>query len=64
MNNENMYEIELTIPIRFSRQRITELLVAAEHTASFFPCNIIGAKKYNLISRYLNIDSEIHTIPV
>jgi hypothetical protein len=29
MNNENMYEIELTIPIRFSRQRITELLVSA-----------------------------------
>jgi hypothetical protein len=39
MNNENMYEIELTIPIRFSRQRITELLVAAEQTASFFPYN-------------------------
>ena len=29
----------LTIPIRLSRHNITELLVAAEQTASFFPCN-------------------------
>lgn len=27
----------LTIPIRFSRHSMTELLVAAEHTASFIP---------------------------
>lgn len=28
-----------TNPIRFSKHRITELLVAAEQTASFLPCN-------------------------
>ena len=33
----NKSDIGLTIPIRFSRHRITELLVAAEQTASFFP---------------------------
>jgi len=40
----------LTIPIRFSRHRITELLVAAEQTASFFPCNSNWAKNNRLQS--------------
>jgi len=40
----------LTIPIRFSRHRITELLVAAEQTASFFPCNSNWAKNDRLES--------------
>jgi len=35
----NMQEM-LTIPIRFSRHKMTELLVAAEHTASLIPYNI------------------------
>lgn len=43
-NSENKYESALTSPIRFSRQRITELLVAAEQTASFFPCSSNWAK--------------------
>lgn len=32
-----MLESEYTIPIRFSRQSTTELLVAAEQIASIFP---------------------------
>lgn len=37
--NKDSPKKQLTIPIRFSRQSITELLVAAEQTANFLPYN-------------------------
>lgn len=51
-----LQENQLTIPMRFSRHRITELLVAAEQTASSFPYNS-GKRKVMVISfkeMYLN----------
>lgn len=44
-SNCEILESGRTIPIRFSRQSTTELLVAAEQTASFFPYNRKKKKK-------------------
>lgn len=59
-NRENICESGLTIPIRFSRQRITELLVAAEQTASNFPCKRNWTKlEYTLCNKTETRDHKI-----